>query len=192
MVERSWRCLVGCGLTALVGVDGAFRPAATWDEVGNRTGWLVLEAGGDGAADWVALDFDNPGGAPEVGAEAQALAARVLQHAAQGGHRGFWWPSKSRRRHPRGGAGHAFFWLPGWDPPRQRERVMQWLEGALGTPATHVAPEARRALGLNPALHVFFPPDTSDEPGLTVRLSVAATADLPAFRTVWEWFCGSA
>jgi hypothetical protein len=167
---------------------------AGWDEVSSsqdRPGlWLILEAGANEAADWLALDFDNPGGSPVVGARAQALAARVLEEAAREGHRAFWWPSKSRTMHPQGGAGHAFFWLPGRDPDAQRDRVMAWLTVALGASPTELVPEAREAVGLNPALQVFFPPDLSDEAAARVRLSVAATRDLGTFRRVWQWFCG--
>jgi len=194
MADGSWRCLVGRGLQSWVASGSERWRVAGWDEVSSdhdrRDLWLILEARANEAADWLALDFDNPDGSSVVGVRALALAARVLAEAAREGHRAFWWPSKSRSKHPQGGAGHAFFWLPGRDPDAQRDRVRAWLTAALGAPPTELVPEAREAVGLNPALQVFFPPDLTDEAEARVRLSVAATAHVGTFHRVWQWFCG--
>jgi hypothetical protein len=162
-------------------------PVGDWPEGTEAGTWLVLGvAHGRIPTRWRVLDLDNPARDPNVAAAIDALGRRLVGTLAASGHRSFFFPSRSAIEYG-SGAGHLYAWFPELTPEEQEARLLTALSVALGRTPAALSPGERQETGLNPGLHVFFPPRED----VGAALSVAPLAAIARFRTLWEVFVGS-
>jgi len=162
---------------------GRLAPVADWPTHASRKdAWLILGvAHGRLPTSWRALDFDNPDGDPGVGDAISTLVHDLIGDLAARGVPAFAFPSRSGFRRPRGRAQHLYAWMPAATPEVQEDFLLAALARALGRRPEHLSRRDRLAHGLDPDLHLFFPP--AEDVG--AALAVAPCGRLPHFRRQW-------